>query len=213
MEMRRVRPSASTARVAVIWHSGRPAHAAAVPLPLRTSSFLLIVISNPLWIALTAPGRWVRDRCSRHPHEPRTGERTLTACYRQRLSHHAANMTAPQQTDERFWPAHQLACQLAASGQGHAGSGSGRRELTDGIDLDPIARAESGMRVMGSRDTAGFGVLADHVIGLPAGDVHKVIGGPAGRQPVVREGSAEAVRVHVLNSGLLTAPGKHHADP
>jgi hypothetical protein len=59
--MRRVRPNASTARVAVVWHSGRPAHAA---------SFLLTVISNPLWIALTAPGRWVNDRFSRHPHEP-----------------------------------------------------------------------------------------------------------------------------------------------
>ena len=59
--MRRVRPGASTARVAVDWHSGQ--------LPLHTS-FLLTVISNPLWIALTAPGRWVNDRFSRHPHEP-----------------------------------------------------------------------------------------------------------------------------------------------
>jgi hypothetical protein len=67
--MRRARPSASTARVAVVWHSGRPAHAAAVRLPMHTS-FLLTVISNPLWIALTAPGRWVNDRFSRHGHEP-----------------------------------------------------------------------------------------------------------------------------------------------
>jgi hypothetical protein len=67
--MRRVRPSASTARVAVVWDSGRPAHAAAVRLPLHTT-FLLTVISNPLWIALTAPGRWVNDRFSRHPHGP-----------------------------------------------------------------------------------------------------------------------------------------------
>jgi hypothetical protein len=59
--MRRVRPSASTARAAVVWHSGQ--------LPPHTS-FLLTVISNPLWIALTAPGRWVNDRFSRHPHEP-----------------------------------------------------------------------------------------------------------------------------------------------
>jgi hypothetical protein len=59
--MRRVRPSASTARVAVVWHSRR--------LPLHTS-FLLTIISNPLWIALTAPGRWVNDRFSRHPREP-----------------------------------------------------------------------------------------------------------------------------------------------
>ena len=67
--MRRVRPRASTAGVAVVWHSGRPAHAAAVCLPPRTS-FLLTVISNPLWIALTAPGRWVNDQFGRHPHEP-----------------------------------------------------------------------------------------------------------------------------------------------
>ena len=70
--MRRVRRSASTARAAVIGHSDRPAHAVAVRLPLRTS-LLLVVISNPLWIALTAPGRWVSDRFSRHPDEPRTG--------------------------------------------------------------------------------------------------------------------------------------------
>jgi hypothetical protein len=25
-------------------------------------SLLLVLISNPLWIALTAPGRWVSDR-------------------------------------------------------------------------------------------------------------------------------------------------------
>jgi hypothetical protein len=67
--MQRVRPSASTTQTAVVWHSGGPAHAAAVRLPLHTS-FLLTVISNPLWIALTAPGRWVNDRFSRHPHEP-----------------------------------------------------------------------------------------------------------------------------------------------
>ena len=59
--MRRVRPSASTAGVAVVWHSGRP--------PLHIS-FLLTIISNPLWIALTAPGRWVNDRFSRHPYGP-----------------------------------------------------------------------------------------------------------------------------------------------
>jgi hypothetical protein len=67
--MRRARPSASTARVAAVWHSGRPARPTAVLLPLHTS-FLLTVISNPLWIALTAPGRWVNDQFSRHPHEP-----------------------------------------------------------------------------------------------------------------------------------------------
>jgi hypothetical protein len=30
--------------------------------------------------------------------------------------------------------------------------------------------------VVGAGDTAGFGVLADHVVRFPAGDVHKVIG-------------------------------------
>jgi len=52
--MRRVRRSAA------------PAQAAAVRLPLR-ASLLLMVTSNPLWIALTAPGRWVSDRFRRPP--------------------------------------------------------------------------------------------------------------------------------------------------
>jgi hypothetical protein len=67
--MRRVRRSSPTAQVAVADHSGRPAGLAAVLLPPRTS-LLLNVISNPLWIALTAPGRWVRDRFRRYPSEP-----------------------------------------------------------------------------------------------------------------------------------------------
>jgi hypothetical protein len=32
------------------------------------SSLLLTAISNPLWIALTAPGRWVADQFSRARH-------------------------------------------------------------------------------------------------------------------------------------------------
>jgi len=68
--MRQVRRSASTAQIPVVRHGGRAARAAAVRLPLRTS-LLLTVISNPLWIALTAPGRWVSDRFRRHP--PRAG--------------------------------------------------------------------------------------------------------------------------------------------
>jgi hypothetical protein len=63
--MRRVRRSASTAQMAVVRHNGRPARAAAGRLPVRTS-LPLTVISNPLWIALTAPGRWVSDRFRRH---------------------------------------------------------------------------------------------------------------------------------------------------
>jgi hypothetical protein len=68
--MRQVRRSASTAQIPVVRHGGRAARAAAGRLPLRTS-LLLTVISNPLWIALTAPGRWVSDRFRRHP--PRAG--------------------------------------------------------------------------------------------------------------------------------------------
>lgn len=68
--MRRVRRSASTAQIPVVRHGGRAARAAAVRLPLHIS-LLLTVISNPLWIALTAPGRWVSDRFRRHP--PRAG--------------------------------------------------------------------------------------------------------------------------------------------
>lgn len=64
--MRRVRRSASTGQMAVVRRSGRPARVAAVRLPPGTS-LLLAVISHPLWIALTAPGRWVRDRFGRHP--------------------------------------------------------------------------------------------------------------------------------------------------
>ena len=67
--MWRVRRTASTAQMAAVGHSGRSACAVAVRLPLRTSP-LLTVISYPLWIALTAPGRWVSDRFRRHPHEP-----------------------------------------------------------------------------------------------------------------------------------------------
>jgi hypothetical protein len=68
--MRRVRRTASAAQMAAVRHSGQPTRAAAVRLPLRTS-LLLTVISHPLWIALTAPGRWVSDRFRRHP--PRAG--------------------------------------------------------------------------------------------------------------------------------------------
>jgi hypothetical protein len=64
--MRRVRRTACTAEMAAVGYSGRPARAAAVRLTLRTS-LLLTVISHPLWIALTAPGRWVSDRFRRPP--------------------------------------------------------------------------------------------------------------------------------------------------
>lgn len=64
--MRRVRRSAAAAPAAEIGHGDRPARAVAVRLP-APASLILMVISNPLWIALTAPGRWVSDRFRRPP--------------------------------------------------------------------------------------------------------------------------------------------------
>jgi len=59
--MRRLRGSADAGPAAVTSHGDRPARAVAVRLPAQ-ASLLLVVISNPLWIALTAPGRWVSDQ-------------------------------------------------------------------------------------------------------------------------------------------------------
>jgi hypothetical protein len=67
--MRRVRRSASAAQTGVAGHDGRPARGVAVRLP-RRPSLLVTVISHPLWIALTAPGRWVSDRFRGYPSEP-----------------------------------------------------------------------------------------------------------------------------------------------
>jgi hypothetical protein len=64
--MRRVRRGAAAGPAAVTGHGDRPARAVAVRLPAR-ASLLLAVISNPLWIALTAPGRWVSDQFRRPP--------------------------------------------------------------------------------------------------------------------------------------------------
>lgn len=65
--MRRVRRSAAPLRAAVSYSGDPPARVVrAVQLPLYTS-LLLMVMSNPLWIALTAPGRWVSDRFRRPP--------------------------------------------------------------------------------------------------------------------------------------------------
>jgi hypothetical protein len=64
--MRRVRRSA-TAGLAAGTRDGDPsARAVAVRLS-AAASLLMMVISNPLWIALTAPGRWVSDRFRRPP--------------------------------------------------------------------------------------------------------------------------------------------------
>jgi hypothetical protein len=64
--MRRVHRIASAGPATVIGHGDRPARAVAVRLPAQ-ASLLLMVISNPLWIALTAPGRWVFDQFRRPP--------------------------------------------------------------------------------------------------------------------------------------------------
>ena len=45
--------------------------------------------------------------------------------------------------------------------------------------LQAVAWAKARVGVVGAGDAACFGVLADHVVGLPAGDVHEVIGGTA----------------------------------
>jgi hypothetical protein len=68
--MRRVHRSAPAAQIAVVRRGGPSARAAAVRLLSQRTSLLLAVISNPLWIALTAPGRWVSDRFRRYPREP-----------------------------------------------------------------------------------------------------------------------------------------------
>ena len=64
--MRRVGRSAAAVPVAVTGHGDWPNRAVAVRLPAQVS-LLLVVISNPLWIALTAPGRWVSDQFRRPP--------------------------------------------------------------------------------------------------------------------------------------------------
>ncbi|MGH3278365.1 MAG: hypothetical protein ACRDNW_04420 [Trebonia sp.] len=66
--MRRLRRSAPTTGMAVAHAGGRQVRAAAFAARLTLpSSLLLTAISNPLWIALTAPGRWVGDRLSTLP--------------------------------------------------------------------------------------------------------------------------------------------------
>ena len=71
--MWRVRWDAATVtRVTVVSHGDWSAHAVA-PSRLPLHVFLLFsAMRNPLWIALTAPGRWVSDRFRRPP-SPLTG--------------------------------------------------------------------------------------------------------------------------------------------
>ena len=67
--MRRVRRSAPAGPAAVTGHGDGPDRAVVVRLSAPTS-LLWVVISNPLWIALTAPGRWAGDRFRRPPSMP-----------------------------------------------------------------------------------------------------------------------------------------------
>jgi len=67
--MRRVRRSAAAGPTAVTGHGDGPARVVVVRLS-APDSLLWMVISNPLWIALTAPGRWVGDRFRRPPSMP-----------------------------------------------------------------------------------------------------------------------------------------------
>jgi hypothetical protein len=64
--MRRVRLIAAAGPAPATRHGDQPARAVAARLP-ASASLLLVVISNPLWIALTAPGRWLGDRFRRPP--------------------------------------------------------------------------------------------------------------------------------------------------
>jgi hypothetical protein len=66
--MRRVRWSAPTVTMVTVVHYGDRSARAVAParLPLHVC-LLFIAMSNPLWIVLTAPGRWVSDRFRRPP--------------------------------------------------------------------------------------------------------------------------------------------------
>lgn len=65
--MRRLRWRPPIAGVAVVRTGNRSARVVAPVRLTLPSSLLLIAISNPLWIALTAPGRWVADQLSTPP--------------------------------------------------------------------------------------------------------------------------------------------------
>ena len=56
---------------------------------------------------------------------------------------------------------------------------------------------------MRAGDASCLGVLAHHVVRLPARDVHEIVRRPAGLQPLVCERAAEAMRMNVLYPGLL----------
>ena len=64
---RRLRWGAPIAGVAAVRTGNRSARVVTLVRLTLPSSLLLIAISNPLWIALTAPGRWVADKFSTPP--------------------------------------------------------------------------------------------------------------------------------------------------
>jgi hypothetical protein len=64
--LRRSRPGTQAAMI-----SHGPAET--VEVFWRQPRFWLIVVSNPLWIALTAPARWLLDRASGFGHQGRSG--------------------------------------------------------------------------------------------------------------------------------------------
>jgi hypothetical protein len=72
--MWRVRSSAATATgvPVVVSHGEGSVYAVTPSRPSLPVFLLLSAIHNPLWIALTAPGRWVSDRFRRPP-SPLTG--------------------------------------------------------------------------------------------------------------------------------------------
>lgn len=64
--MRRLRGKLLPLADVVVVRAGQRSIRAAGAVRLTgLSSFLLTTISNPLWIALTAPGRWVADQFSK----------------------------------------------------------------------------------------------------------------------------------------------------
>ena len=65
--MRHLRWSPSLAEVTVVRPGDRSARAVTPVRLTPVSSLLSIAMSNALWIALTAPGRWVADKFSTLP--------------------------------------------------------------------------------------------------------------------------------------------------
>jgi hypothetical protein len=65
--MRHLRGKSQLVGVAIVRRSGQLDRAVTSVRLTALSSLLLVSIRNPVWIALTAPGRWVWDRFSTPP--------------------------------------------------------------------------------------------------------------------------------------------------